>query len=178
MKPHLARALIVACFVLTIHLLCESCQNSFQQILQTRQQYGARTLPCTRLLRKRVISKMECLDICLRNPLCYGFQMKHKIWNGTAKRKHWICKINRRMNSTEVKLVKSSSESSHWIHFNVSSRELQQVSSSGRCRVIERNDKKPINCKEADNQAKIYVGIGKVFDPAPSFSCFMLMTYA
>lgn len=135
MKPHLAKALTVACFVLTIHLLCESCQNSFitfQQILQTRQQYGVRTLPCTRLLKKRVLSKMECLDICLRNPLCYGFHMKHKTWNNTAKRKHWICKINGRMNSTEVKLVKSTG-SSQWIHFNVSSRELHQVSSSGHC---------------------------------------------
>lgn len=173
MKPHLAKALTVACFVLTIHLLCESCQNSFitfQKILQTRQQYGVRTLPCTRLLKKRVLSKMECLDICLRNPLCYGFKMKHKTWNNTAKRKHWICKINGRMNSTEVKLVKSTG-SSQWIHFNVSSRELHQVSSSGHCWVIER--------KEADNQTKIYVGIGKVFDNAhfSVVSC-MLMVYA
>ena len=132
MKLHFARPLIVACFVLTIRLLCESCQNSFvtfQQILQIRQQYG-RSLPnaSVMLSKKRVVSKMECLDICLRNPLCYGFQMRHKTSNNTAK--HWICKINRRINSTEVKLVESSGWS-HLINFNVSSRELQQVGSSG-----------------------------------------------
>ena len=131
MKPHFARALTVTCFVLKIHLLCESCQNSFvtfEQILQTRQQYG-RSLPnaSMKLLKKRVLSKMECLDICLRNPPCHGFQMRHKTSNNTAK--HWICQINRRINSIEVKLVKRSG-SNHWIHFNVSSRELQQVSSS------------------------------------------------
>ena len=131
-KPHFARPLIVACFVLTIRLLCESCQNSFvtfQQILQTRQQYG-RSLPNASIMlsKTRAVSNMECLDICLRNPLCYGFQMRHKTSNNTAK--HWICKINRRINSTEVKLVKSSGWS-HWVNFNVSSRELQQVGSSG-----------------------------------------------
>ena len=131
MKPHFARTLTVACFVLKFHLLCESCQNSFvtfEQILQTRQQYG-RSLPnaSVKLLKKRVLSKMECLDICLRNPTCHGFQMRHKTSNNTAK--HWICQINWRINSTEVKQAKRSG-SNHWIHFNVSSRELQQVSSS------------------------------------------------
>lgn len=132
MKPSFARALTVACFVLTIHLLCESCKNSFvtfKQLLQTRKQYG-RSLPnaSIKLSKKRVHSKMECLDICLRHPLCYGFQMKHRPSNNTAK--HWVCKINRSTNSTEVKVVKSSG-SKHWMHFNVSSRELHQVSSSG-----------------------------------------------
>ena len=131
MKPHFARTLTVACFVLKFHLLCESCQNSFvtfEQILQTRQQYG-RSLPnaSVKLLKKRVLSKMECLDICLRNPTCHGFQMRHKTSNNTAK--HWICQINWRINSTEVKQAKRRG-SNHWIHFNVSSRELQQVSSS------------------------------------------------
>ena len=132
MKPHFARALTVACFVLTIHLLCESCQNSFatfQRILQTRQQYGrSPSNESMKLSKKRVLSKMECLDICLRNPLCSGFQMRHKPSNNTSK--HWICRLNRRINSTEMKLVKCSG-SNHWIHFNVSSRELQQVSPSG-----------------------------------------------
>ena len=132
MKPYFARALAVACFILTIHLLCESCQNSFvtfQEILHTRQQYG-RSLPNAgmRLSKKRVLSKMECLDICLRHPLCYGFQMRYRPSNYTGK--HWVCKINRRINSTEAKLVNSSG-SEHWIYFNVSSRELQQVSFSG-----------------------------------------------
>lgn len=137
MKPHFAIALTVAFFVLTIHLPCESCQNSFatfQQILQTRQQYG-RAVPHTtiKLLKQRVLSKMECLDICLRNSLCHGFQIRQKTSNNTAK--DWICIINRRANSTEVKLAKGNGLN-HWIHFNVSSRELQEVSSSGRSVVL------------------------------------------
>ena len=134
MKPHFARAFIVASFVIKIHLLCESCQNSFvtfQQILQTRQQYG-RSSPnaSMKISKKRVFSKMECLDICLRNPLCHGFQMRHRTSNNTAK--HWICQTNRRITSAEINVVKSSgSNHSSWIHFSVSSRELQQVSSSG-----------------------------------------------
>ena len=132
MKLHFARALIVACFVSKIHLVCESCQNTFvtfQQILQTRQQYGRSPKNASmKLSQKRVFSKMECLDICLRNPLCHGFQMRQRTWNNTAK--HWICQINRRINSTEVKLVKGNGSNPDWIHFNVSSRELQQVRSS------------------------------------------------
>ena len=133
MKPYSARALTVVFFVLTFHLLCESCQNSFvtfQKILQTRQQYGRIPNAGMRLSKKRVLSKMECLDVCLRHPLCYGFQMRHRPLNNNAK--HWVCKINQRINSTEAKVVKSSgSNHVHWIYFNVSARELQQVSFSG-----------------------------------------------
>lgn len=112
-------------FVLKIPLLCGSCQSafgSFQDILQNYQQPGRfpRDEAFTHT-RKVVFTKMECLDFCLRNETCDFFELKIK-----KKRQYWICVIKARLTSSYVvtKLVKVGK----WIHFNVSSHYLHQVS--------------------------------------------------
>ena len=116
-------------FVWKIPLLsgsCESTFGSFQEILQNYQQAG-RLLrdKALKLSRKRVITKMECLDVCLRNDSCDFFELK-QVFRLDKKRKRWICAIRRRITSDyiDTKLVKVTK----WIHFNVSSHDLHQVS--------------------------------------------------
>lgn len=120
-------AICMVRFVFEIPLFCDSCQNSFvsfEEILQRRQQTGKfpRDAALT-LLRKRVFTNMECLDVCLRNTMCDFFEIKHVVaLNSTRK---WVCAIKRREISMDAELIKSASG---WIHFNVSSHELHQVS--------------------------------------------------
>lgn len=130
MKLHFAIFSTMMCFAFTILLLCESCQDpfeTFQQILTSRQQHGRlRPNETMKLSKERVFTKMECLDFCLRNPLCYSFQMKHKVSGGTKK--YWICQTVIGQHSTPPR----STGFKRWIHFNVSSYELQEVSSLGQ----------------------------------------------
>jgi len=119
----------VISFVLKIPLLSGSCERafgSFQEILQDYQQAGR--LPRDEALglsKKRVFTKMECLDFCLRNDSCDFFELK-QVFRLNKKRRRWICEIKRRLRSgyMDTKLVKVTK----WIHFNVSSHDLQQVS--------------------------------------------------
>lgn len=128
MKLHIATFFTMTCFAFTI---CESRVATFQQILKTRQQDGRLLKNETmKLSKRRVFTKMECLDVCLRNPLCGSFQMKLKVSDDTTY--EWICQIVRqRVNSTEATPPRRVG-SNRWIHFNVSSYELQEVSSLGR----------------------------------------------
>ena len=110
--------------------LCDSCQSAFgtfQEILQSRQQYGK--LPrkaAMQLSRKRVFTKMECLDICLRNTVCDFFEVRHFKLNNTMK-PQWVCDIKRRLTSIGTK---PASLAHGWIHYNVTSHNLQKVSVS------------------------------------------------
>lgn len=123
-------------FVLKIPLLCGSCQSacgSFQEILQDYQQAGR--FPrheVLRLSRKRLFTKMECLDFCLRNEMCDFFELR-QVLSLKKKRQYWICVIQKRLTSrtsgTSSKLVKVRKP---WIHFNVSSHYLRQVSFAAR----------------------------------------------
>lgn len=115
-------------FVLKIPLLCGSCQSafgSFQDILQNYQQSGRfpRDEAFTHT-RKVVFTKMECLDFCLRNETCDFFELRQVYLK--KKRQYWICIIKTRLTSSYIvtKLVKVRK----WIHFNVSSDYLHQVS--------------------------------------------------
>lgn len=122
-------AVFVISFVLKIPLLCGSCQSAFgssQEILQNHEQAGR--LPreeALRLSRKRVLTKMECLDFCLRNETCDFFELR-QVLRLNKKRKHWICAIKRRLTSSyiDTKLIRVRK----WIHFNVTSHYLHQVS--------------------------------------------------
>lgn len=78
-----------------------------------------------RLSRKRVLTKMECLDFCLRNETCDFFELR-QVLRLNKKRKHWICAIKRRLTSSyiDTKLIRVRK----WIHFNVTSHYLHQVS--------------------------------------------------
>ena len=119
-------------FVMKIPSLCGSCQSafgSFQEILQNRQQAGR--FPRNKALslsRKRVFTNMECLDFCLRNAACDFFELR-QVLRLNKKRKPWICAIKRRLSSSNIdaKLPKVRK----WIHFNVSSLHLHQVSFPG-----------------------------------------------
>lgn len=118
--------LFVISFILKIALLCDSCQNafgSFQEILQNRQQAGRFSRnDALSLSRKRVFTKMECLDFCLRNAACDFFELR-KVVGLNKKRKRGICIPKKRLSSSH-KLVKVRK----WIHFNVNSQYLHQVS--------------------------------------------------
>ena len=116
-------------FVLKIPLLCGSCQSafgSFQEILQNYQQAGRFPRDeVLKLSRERVFTKMECLDFCLRNEMCDFFELR-QVLSLKKKRQYWICVIQKRLtNSTSTKLVRVGRP---WIHFNVSSHYLHQVS--------------------------------------------------
>ena len=120
-------AAVVISFLLKIPLLCGSCQSAFgsvQEILQNYQQAG-RFPEALRLSRKRVFTKMECLDFCLRNEKCHFFELRQVV-RLNKKKKHWICAIRKRPTSSyiDTKLVNVRK----WIHFNVSSHYLHQVS--------------------------------------------------
>lgn len=119
----------VISFVLKIPLLCDSCQSvfgSFQEILRNRQQAGRFPQDAAlRLSRKRVFTNMECLDFCLRNVACDFFELR-QIVRLNKTRKHWVCAIKRRLtcSSVDTKLVQVKK----WIHFNMSSHYLHEVS--------------------------------------------------
>ena len=120
---------LVIPFALKIPLLCGSCGSafgSFQEILQNYQQAGR--FPRDeelKLSRKRVFTKVECLDFCLRNEMCVFFEMR-QVLRLKKKRQYWICVIQKRLTSSyiDTKLVKVR----NWIHFNVSLHYLHQVS--------------------------------------------------
>ena len=121
-------------FVLKIPLLCCSSQSafgSFQDILQNYQQAGRfpRDEALTHI-RKVVFTKMECLDFCLRNETCDFFELR-QVLRLKKKRQYWICIIQTRLTSSYIvgKLVKVRK----WIHFNVSSHDLHQVSFAAHC---------------------------------------------
>lgn len=133
MKLRLPTASTWLFLILVAPVHCQFCQNAFgnfQEILQTRQLAG-RSHKTTKMVisKQRVITKMECLDICLRTEECGSFDMN-------LKNKFWICLIivsrgliNRRVNPQDTipELVKQGS-SKGWLHFNVSSQELHEVS--------------------------------------------------
>ena len=129
MKTSLPTASIWLFLILVTSLRCQVCRNAIanlQEILQTRQIAG-RFNKNTKMLisRQHVVTKMGCLDNCLRTAECGSFDMK-------KNKKYWLCLINRRLEYGEDKiprLVKSDS-SKGWIHFNVGSQELQEVSST------------------------------------------------
>lgn len=109
---------------------CQSCHNAnknFQEILQSLQQPGRFEADgSTKLVRLIVFTKMECLDICLRNSKCGSFDMK-QTQSEKGTRKSWICAINRRVNS-EGTMLDLTGKNKGWIHFKVTSQELEEVS--------------------------------------------------
>ncbi|XP_078381220.1 uncharacterized protein LOC144663998 [Oculina patagonica] len=101
------------CFAFSILLLFE-----FRHILKTRQQHGQlRPNESKKLYKGRVFTKMECLDFCLRNPPCNGFQMEPKVSGGNEK--YWICQ-------GQHATLPRRTGCKRWI-FNVSSNELQEI---------------------------------------------------
>ena len=71
-----------------------------------------------------VFTKMECLDTSLRTAECASFEMKvtRPDHNGL---KGLVCIINLRPENKSLELV---GKRRGWIHVNVSSQELQEVS--------------------------------------------------
>ncbi|XP_078380767.1 uncharacterized protein LOC144663632 [Oculina patagonica] len=78
-----------------------------------------------KLSKQHVFTKMECLDICLRTAECGSFDMKRSLSKNTTKT-FWVCIINRRVNSQGT-IPEVSRQSKAWIHFNISSQDLQEV---------------------------------------------------
>ena len=66
-----------------------------------------------------MVSKMECLDICLRTTRCASFYLKQRI-------KNWICIILDKTPWESDKLVR---QNTGWMNFNVSSQKLQEEGS-------------------------------------------------
>ena len=120
---------IWAYFLCVTPVICDSCQNAFetfQKILQTRQQPGRfyRGRRISEITTHFVFTKMECLDTCLRTTECASFEVKvtRPDHNGS---KEWVCVINLRPENKSLELV---GKRSGWIHVNVSSQELEEVS--------------------------------------------------
>lgn len=100
---------------------CHNATKNFQEILESLQQPGRfETDESMMLFRRTVFTKMECLDVCLRTSECGSFDMKQtQSENGTMR--SWICVINRRV------VVGTKLDQTGWIHFPVTSQELQEV---------------------------------------------------
>ena len=107
---------------------CQSCHNAtkkLQEILQSLQQPGRLEADgAMKLSRRPVFTKMQCLDICLRTSECGSFDMK-QTQSEKGTRKSWICVINRRVDGTMPDIT---DKTAGWIHFRVTSQELQEVS--------------------------------------------------
>ena len=121
-------ATVVVCSAFAIGTLINPCQReyrSFRDTLQKHRREGRVLSNSTvSLPRQFVFTKMQCLEICLRNPLCDGFEMRQKVNN---EKNMWACKIYRISNSSEKK-QDTNAGLKNWIHYNISSLELQKVS--------------------------------------------------
>lgn len=121
----------IGVLISVLPLSSQMCQNVFgdyQEILQSRQEPGKfRPNAGMRLFKQCVFTKMQCLDICLRTAECGSFDMKQR-YSKDNTTILWSCIINRRVhpqrNVSELALKNKSA----WMHFNVSSKELQEVS--------------------------------------------------
>lgn len=69
--------IIFSCFLISF-VTGESCWNSFENILETRQIPGRLDKDQRWLTKQFVVSKMECLDICLRTTRCAFFLSETK----------------------------------------------------------------------------------------------------
>ena len=110
--------IIFSCFLISF-VTGESCWNSFENILETRQIPGRLDKDQRWLSKQFVVSKMECLDICLRTTRCAFFYLKQRI-------KNWICIILDKTPWESDKLVR---QNTGWMNFNVSSQKLHEVGS-------------------------------------------------
>lgn len=110
--------IIFFCFLISF-VTGESCWNSFENILETRQIPGRLDKDQRWLSKQFMVSKMECLDICLRTTRCASFYLKQRI-------KNWICIILYKTPWESDKLVR---QNTGWMNFNVSSQKLQEVGS-------------------------------------------------
>lgn len=121
-------ATVVVCSAFAIGTLINPCQReyrSFRDTLQKHRREGRVLSNSTvSLPRQFVFTKMQCLEICLRNPLCDGFEMRQKVNN---EKNMWACKIYRISNSSEKK-QETNAGLKNWIHYNISSLELRKVS--------------------------------------------------
>ena len=108
--------------------MCHDAIKNFQDILESRRQPGRFEADGSmKLFRRTVFTKMQCLDICLRSSHCGSFDMKQtQSENGTKR--SWICVINRRVNFEGTVLDDLTGKNTGWIHFQVTSQELQEVS--------------------------------------------------
>ena len=116
--------------VSVISVFCESCENhfrNFQEISQGCKEPG-RLEPTAsmRLFQQKVFTQMECLDICLRTSECGSLDMK-QTQSEKGTQKPWICVINRRV-VFEGTMLDLTDKNTGWIHFPVTSQELQRVS--------------------------------------------------
>ena len=129
LKDYFAAALLVG-LTFDVHSPSHSCQNAFQSILNSHQRSGKfpRT-NATKLLGAHVISKIQCLDLCLRNTKCDFFDMKKT--NAKNSTRPWICSVKQRVSAQDTELVPSKV----WLHFNISSHNLQEVSSLN-CKIL------------------------------------------
>lgn len=110
--------IIFSCFLISF-VTGESGWNSFENILETRQIPGRLDKDQRWLSKQFVVSKMECLDICLRTTRCASFYLKQRI-------KNWICIILDKTPWESDKLVR---QNTGWMNFNASSQKLQEVGS-------------------------------------------------
>lgn len=110
---------IIFSYFLISFVTGESCWNSFENILETRQIPGRLDKDQRWLSKQFMVSKMECLDICLRTTRCASFYLKQRI-------KNWICIILDKTPWESDKLVR---QNTGWMNFNVTSQELQEVGS-------------------------------------------------
>lgn len=120
-------ATVVVCSAFAIGTLINPCQRgyrSFRDTLQKHRREGRVLSNSTvSLPRQFVFTKMQCLEICLRNPLCDGFEMRQKVNN---EKNMWACKIYRISNSSEKK-QETNAGLKNWIHYNISFLELQKI---------------------------------------------------
>ena len=108
---------------------CNSCHNAaknFQDILQSLEEPGRLEADGdVKLSQRPVFTKIQCLDI-LRTSECGSFDMK-QTQSEKGTQKSGICAINRRV-VFEGTMLDLTGKTTGWIHFPVTSQELQEVS--------------------------------------------------
>lgn len=128
-KLYLATVVVVVFSAVVINNLVNPCRNvyeSFRDILGRHRRQGRVSSNTTvSLLRQFVFTKMECLEICLRNPLCDSFEMRQK-FKVNDKKNMWACKIYQISKSTEKK-EDTNAGLNNWIHFDISSQKIEKV---------------------------------------------------
>ena len=126
MRQNLRITFSLCFFALVIIMRGESSKSHFQTLQhfsRTRQLPGRIFEGAElKLSEQRVVSKLECLDICLRTATCSSIDMMRKPEN-------WTCVIYKsNPNSQAGRVLKPTRQYNGWLHFKVSSQELQEVS--------------------------------------------------
>ena len=125
-RIYLRSFVIFFLYFLSLSLANRATMLHLQEILQSQKPGRLEANGEVKLSERPVFTKMECLDICLRTSECGSLDMK-QTQSEKGTQKPWICVINRRV-VFEGTMLDLTDKNTGWIHFPVTSQELQRVS--------------------------------------------------